>query len=945
MAHDAMGMQLGPIEAVPVPPTQTYSRYRSLRGKSVSSPRDFGVFQDDAVPPSDSNYSGLGQSNSLNSLRGRSKSVSTHDNATAGSKEPLPLPAMPPAPGGILSPRSINISAPSGRKILENIKSPIFSAGLGPWKPFSKISKSANKDAGGGSGTDGGDCKAAAGPRAQKQAEPDHQQEGKESQEASGREGDEGHRDGQSSDSRGDLARQQKLERPGEPAVEDAPNEAGHDTRGRASDVQRRQQGDRDTDNQANHLVDEVARLEAETDRILAEQRKLDVARLQAHQLVTPPPKPKRQLLDKLIFFSRSKRSAGGSQPATPSTVVSAIFSSPATSHSSRDDSIATEEPAATPGLPAPKMGFIEPGGKGIVPQTDAPVSASNGGERRITVRCLSTTVSLPVTADTSPVDILKATADRTTHDISPATCVIMECYSALGLERRLRRYERVRDVMNSWDRDQQHSLLVVKCESPNSDRDLDLEAVPRTEQPPQGFSMQMHYSSKPGKWIQRWVTLLENGQIYAAKSPNAKATDKDSTVLCHMTDFDIYSPKESQTRRALRPPHKFCYAIKSQQKTVVFANADNFVHYFSTDDARQAGRFSEKVHAWRSWYLVNRIVDPQKKRVPQIESPNRSFKCGNSSARASTISSKGDDEPLMNVNAFRMSQIVITPEETSTGRSASVKSKPSLHSSGPVRKNGPAGVELSNKAEPEFAAGGLLGSAYDKLKQSDAASATSGAASDGPFTEAPSLLNGGISNSSSDASDKLKKQARAERKKVEVASWFPSAAEHSARIRSQSLHAQSSPYQQRRPIAADIRPMVPIIRRSEKHPAPLLSFSKDYPEPPRFREGPTSVRQLPGQPLISYATGGSPREARDGAPRNRVSRRGLPASNGIGFTGPPSPSPQLPSLPPGSLGRSKTSSSSTKRFGPVDTHPHHPMPAASGRRRPHGEPLVNRAK
>lgn len=350
MAHDAMGRDLGPIEAVPVPPTQIYSRYRSLRGKSVSSPRDFGVFRDDDIPQSDSILAGLEQSDSLNSLRSRSKSVSYHGNAT-GSKDPPPVAPAPTR--GILSPRSINISAPSGRKILENIKSPIFSSAIPPWKSFSKINKSANKDVG---GTDG-DC-TAAGPQSQNQVDNPEGQE-------------QGQQHGHLSNDRGDSVQLPKAESANEPAVEDEPKEPKDDSA--VSDI--KQGSHKDTD----HLADEVARLEAETDRILAEQKKLDIARLQAH-LVAPPPKPKRQLLDKLIFFSRGKRSTGASQPGTPSTIVSAIFS-PATSHSSRD-SIGEPATPSLPGLSAFKMSFIAPGGKGVVPQTDAPVSASNGGER-----------------------------------------------------------------------------------------------------------------------------------------------------------------------------------------------------------------------------------------------------------------------------------------------------------------------------------------------------------------------------------------------------------------------------------------------------------------------------------------------------------------------------------------------------------------------------------
>jgi hypothetical protein len=574
------------------------------------------------------------------------------------------------------------------------------------------------------------------------------------------------------------------------------------------------------------------------------------------------------------------------------------------------------------------------------------------------------------VTADTSAVDILKAAAQMMRHDIDPATSILVECYFLLGLERRLRRYEGVRDVMNSWDRDQQNTLLIMPRDSATSDQDLELKSIPRTEEPPKGFCMQLHHSSKPGKWDKRWVTLLENGQIYAAKSENAKPSDKESTVLCHLTDFDIYAPKESEMRRNLRPPKQFCYAIKSQQKTVVFANGENFMHFFSTDDAQQASCFYAKVHAWRSWYLVNRIVDLEKKsKAPQIgldlrrkntTSTKRSIKSGGSSGTdAPSLAKDESTEPLMNVNAFRMSQIVIGSVE-SNAKASSLKSKGSIHRSSPSRRTKPGTgtaetSSLVKREEPEFAAGGLLGNAYAKLKQSDAASvASSGmAGANGPFTDAPSLLNGGISNSSSDASDQVLKQVEGQEKEPsDPVPWFPSAAEHSARIRTKPNHTQS-PHHLRRPRTADAAGAAGAsAARRERHPAPLLSFTKDFPEPPRFRDGPMGIRQVPGQPLVSYATGGAAREPRDGAPRRNVPRRGMPGSNfGDGFTSPP---PRHPPPPPGSRARSK-SNASQRRHEPGTAHP--PMPAAPKRRplhhgEPQGpprypppEPLVTRAK
>ena len=137
-------------------------------------------------------------------------------------------------------------------------------------------------------------------------------------------------------------------------------------------EVDRRQKEEKD----AAHWAAEVARLEAETDRILAEQKKRDAARAQA-QLLPPPPRPKFLILEKFSFLSRSRRSnATSSQVGTPSpsptapTVFSLDFS--------RRSSSLEDSSSSTPD----KMSFIEQGGRGIVPGVDAPTSASNGGER-----------------------------------------------------------------------------------------------------------------------------------------------------------------------------------------------------------------------------------------------------------------------------------------------------------------------------------------------------------------------------------------------------------------------------------------------------------------------------------------------------------------------------------------------------------------------------------
>lgn len=131
------------------------------------------------------------------------------------------------------------------------------------------------------------------------------------------------------------------------------------------TDDEARQGKDRE---EAARWAGEVARLEAETDRILAEQKKRDLARLQAQLAATPSPKPKpkprRLILDKLSFLSRGSRSNAHSQPSTPKSAPAKIFTS------------INWSPPSPSSPPPQNMSLLEHGA------IDAPASASNGGER-----------------------------------------------------------------------------------------------------------------------------------------------------------------------------------------------------------------------------------------------------------------------------------------------------------------------------------------------------------------------------------------------------------------------------------------------------------------------------------------------------------------------------------------------------------------------------------
>jgi hypothetical protein len=239
----------------------------------------------------------------------------------------------------------------------------------------------------------------------------------------------------------------------------------------------------------------------------------------------------------------------------------------------------------------------------------DAPISAVNAGDRRVEVKCNEAIITLPVTPTTTVKDLLNSASVVMSEQIDPVTAVIVEAFTYLGLERPLRRYERVRDVMNSWDTDSQHHLVIMAAENCSA-VGLELRNAPITQ--PLGTQVQLHHSSGPGKWDKRWLHLREDGQVTISKQENGK----ESTNICHLSDFDVYTPTSKQ-KKILRTPKKIAFAVKSQQKAAMFLEGQNFAHFFSSNQKEEMDKWYKALHSWRSWYLVNILGEGQKK-APQ---------------------------------------------------------------------------------------------------------------------------------------------------------------------------------------------------------------------------------------------------------------------------------------------------------------------------------------
>ena len=330
-------------------------------------------------------------------------------------------------------------------------------------------------------------------------------------------------------------------------------------------------------------------------------------------------------------------------------------------------------------------------GSRSAAPNFDAPVSAVNTGQRNVTVKSGRSTISIPITPTTTTTDVLDFAGNLLSGAISSKTSVLLESYKELGLERPLRKYEHIRDVLNSWDNDLQNVLLVEPSPTEGSDEDLDIRSITRGQ--PAETSVLIHHSQKPGKWDKRWVTLRSDGQVLISKSNNA-----ESVNICHMSDFDIYIPTSRQLKK-IKSPKKICFAVKSQQKTSMFLSTANFVHFFSTKDKETARAWYKAVQEWRSWYLVRVMGEGQK------QSQHTDFVLPEHLRSGIPLEVRPQSKSSAESHSYRNTTLSSSIPPGATGHVG--KSQHTTHLAGVLQPGGPAKLESSRSFERSLGKGG----------------------------------------------------------------------------------------------------------------------------------------------------------------------------------------------------------------------------------------------
>lgn len=319
---------------------------------------------------------------------------------------------------------------------------------------------------------------------------------------------------------------------------------------------------------------------------------------------------------------------------------------------------------------------------------------------------------------------------------------------------------------MNSWDHDNQNELTIIDSDMDGINQD-DLLAYKVPDTRPEGASCFIQYSSRPGKWSKRFLTLRPDGQLIMAK--NEKAKEKDQENICTLTDYDIYTITQQKLAK-VKPPKKICYAVKSMQKSNIFADESQYVHFFCTNDRNTANTFYRALQTWRSWYLKHQKGEGLKKKSPAQRNiqGNAGGPQSSSHARGESVGSHyqlGAFSSLLDMDSFNktLDEIEVHkpgefPDDKPLSKldsrgiharkkSIRVKQPPpaamSRHGVGKQSLSQPTSRQVSGRRsfdgqeEEEFSSTGLLGRTYTERQAAVQAREQSG-----PFTEGPSLLN-----------------------------------------------------------------------------------------------------------------------------------------------------------------------------------------------------------
>ncbi|RUS24493.1 hypothetical protein BC938DRAFT_473499 [Jimgerdemannia flammicorona] len=175
------------------------------------------------------------------------------------------------------------------------------------------------------------------------------------------------------------------------------------------------------------------------------------------------------------------------------------------------------------------------------------------------------------------------------------------------GVERPLREWEIVTDVIHTWEAEK-NALLAKKYAYKVS---LTSQSVLNNTYP-KLFGW-LHHEYKKNKWQKRFFYVKDNG-IYYAKDTKYMG----ETLLCALEQYDVYT----LTRTLKKAPTKFQFALKSQDRARSHDNPDDYLHFLCSDHLEKMKDWVLSIRSARSQIQYERNPDRVKDPLAPVEPP-----------------------------------------------------------------------------------------------------------------------------------------------------------------------------------------------------------------------------------------------------------------------------------------------------------------------------------
>lgn len=296
---------------------------------------------------------------------------------------------------------------------------------------------------------------------------------------------------------------------------------------------------------------------------------------------------------------------------------------------------------------------------------------------------------------------------------------ILLEYWHALGLQRQIRHFELLSDVVNTWDADNTQCQLRIEkiCWGYTN---LPLKDFPK-EEPSSGLAQLQYFNKLEKKWSRRWVKL-GNGSVRIAKKD--KPREKDFTQAIGLDSFDVYyfaNPLFPHER--LKCPTKYCFALKSQHQQSLFGKDSVYCHYFAADNEAQMSEWYSLIRDFKSRLIAERR--------------SIAWWTAESDSEGKTTSAETASPAVSPGRGRRIQKPLISPEELSQpppamdiqrsgglSRERSLRQATSITRAG-TRKNRSPSVRSPKSPESigenesaVFFSGGLLGQDYEDRKR-----------------------------------------------------------------------------------------------------------------------------------------------------------------------------------------------------------------------------------